>query len=122
MFRNTDKALTVKVVYMHASLLGWGEIKVIIYAEYQNLTSNNKTCNLMKHNKQNVSVIILLSKVNGNEQGRRQMQFLGSFWQKKSLNSAGRVWDVALASIVCHVWDKDSATSLFNSKITKTYM
>lgn len=38
----------------------------------------------MKHNEQNVSVTILLSKVIGNEQGHRQMQFLGSFWQKKN--------------------------------------
>lgn len=55
MFWNTDEALTVHVVYMHASLLGWGKIKFTIYAEYQNLTS--KTCNLMKHNEQNVSAI-----------------------------------------------------------------
>lgn len=28
MFWNTDEALTLHVVYMHASLLGWGKIKV----------------------------------------------------------------------------------------------
>lgn len=112
MFWNTDKALTVHVVYMHASLLGWGKIKFTIYAEYQNLTS--KTCNLMKHNERNVSVIMLFSKV-------AKCNFLVLFDKRKSLNSAGKVWDVALASIVRHVWDKDSGTLLCNAKITKTY-